>query len=129
VIVGCPKEVKNNENRVGLTPGGVWALSQAGHTVLIENSAGAGSHFSDDEYRGKGAEVVDSASEVWTRSETVVKVKEPPRRRGRVAGSCLARHPGIGLILQRARTRRSIIWCSPARFRPLSTRGGRFDTV
>jgi len=77
VIVGCPKEVKNNENRVGLTPGGVWALSQAGHTVLIENSAGAGSHFSDDEYRGKGAEVVDSASEVWTRSEMVVKVKEP----------------------------------------------------
>ncbi len=61
MIVGCPKEIKNNENRVGLTPGGVWALKQAGHTVLVERSAGAGSHFSDDEYAAKGAEIVDSA--------------------------------------------------------------------
>lgn len=77
MIVGCPKEIKNNENRVGLTPGGVWALEQAGHTVLIEKGAGAGSHFSDDEYRGKGAEIVADGSEVWTRSQLVVKVKEP----------------------------------------------------
>jgi alanine dehydrogenase len=77
VIVGCPKEIKNNENRVGLTPAGVWALTQAGHVVLVEEGAGAGSHFSDDEYRGKGAEVVSTAGEVWSRSELVVKVKEP----------------------------------------------------
>jgi alanine dehydrogenase len=77
VIVGCPKEIKNNENRVGLTPGGVWALTQAGHAVLIEEGAGAGSHFSDEEYRGKGAEIVSTPSEVWTRAELVVKVKEP----------------------------------------------------
>jgi alanine dehydrogenase len=77
VIVGCPKEIKNNENRVGLTPGGVWALTQAGHTVLVEKSAGVGSHFSDEEYRGKGAQIASTASEVWTRSAMVVKVKEP----------------------------------------------------
>ena len=53
MIVGCPKEIKNNENRVGLTPGGVWALTQAGHTVLVEKGAGVGSHFSDEEYRGR----------------------------------------------------------------------------
>ncbi len=77
MIVGCPKEIKNNENRVGLTPGGVWALTQAGHEVLVESSAGAGSHFSDDEYRGKGAKIVSTGAEVWGRSEMVVKVKEP----------------------------------------------------
>jgi alanine dehydrogenase len=77
VIVGCPKEIKDNENRVGLTPGGVWALTQAGHTVLVETAAGVGSHFSDEEYLGKGAEVVATAAEVWARSELVVKVKEP----------------------------------------------------
>jgi len=77
VIVGCPREIKNNENRVGLTPGGVWALTQAGHTVLIETDAGAGSHFFDDEYLDKGAEIVSAAAEVWNRSELVVKVKEP----------------------------------------------------
>ncbi len=76
VIVGCPKEIKNNENRVGLTPGGVWALTQAGHTVLVERSAGAGSHFSDDEYPAKGAEIVDSAPRSgraptwWSRSRS-----------------------------------------------------------
>jgi alanine dehydrogenase len=77
VIVGCPKEIKDNENRVGLTPGGVWALEQAGHTVLVETGAGGGSHFSDDEYQGKGAEIVSTAAEVWARSKLVVKVKEP----------------------------------------------------
>jgi len=77
VIVGCPKEIKNNEDRVGLTPGGVWALAQAGHTVLIEKGAGRGSGFSDGEYEAKGAEVVDQAADVWARSNLVVKVKEP----------------------------------------------------
>ncbi len=77
MIVGCPKEIKNNENRVGLTPGGVWALTQAGHKVLVEKGAGAGSHFSDEEYQGKGAEIVPGAPEVWKRAQLVVKVKEP----------------------------------------------------
>lgn len=77
MIVGCCKEIKNNENRVGLTPGGVWALTRAGHTALIEKSAGSGSGFSDEEYKAKGATVVDQAADVWTDSDMVVKVKEP----------------------------------------------------
>jgi len=77
VIVGCVKEIKNNENRVGLTPAGAWALSQAGHKVLIEKSAGVGSGFADADYASKGAELIASAAEVWSRSNMVVKVKEP----------------------------------------------------
>ncbi|AHV96085.1 alanine dehydrogenase [Paenibacillus sabinae] len=77
MIVGIPKEIKNNENRVGITPAGVEALKKAGHTVLIETSAGAGSGFDDSEYRDKGAEILSSASEVWSRAEMVIKVKEP----------------------------------------------------
>lgn len=77
MIVGCAKEIKNNENRVGLTPAGAWALTQAGHKVLIERSAGLGSGFADEDYAGKGAELVEGAAEVWARAEMVVKVKEP----------------------------------------------------
>lgn len=77
MIVGCTKEIKNNENRVGLTPAGVWALTQAGHEVLIEKSTGLGSGFSDDDYATRGAELVADAAEAWSRSEMVVKVKEP----------------------------------------------------
>ncbi|MFH0915654.1 MAG: alanine dehydrogenase [bacterium] len=77
MIVGCATEIKNNENRVGLTPAGAWALGQGGHTVLIERSAGLGSGFSDEDYADKGAELVESAAEVWARADMVVKVKEP----------------------------------------------------
>lgn len=77
MIVGCPKEIKNNENRVGITPGGVWALARAGHQVLIEQSAGMGSGFTDDDYQEKGAELVADAADVWSRADMVVKVKEP----------------------------------------------------
>jgi alanine dehydrogenase len=77
VIVGCAKEIKNNENRVGLTPAGAWALAQAGHKVLIERSVGLGSGFSDEDYAAQGAELVESAAEVWARANMVVKVKEP----------------------------------------------------
>lgn len=77
MIVGCCKEIKNNENRVGLTPGGVWTLTQAGHTALIEKAAGSGSGFSDEEYEAKGATIVDQAADVWNNSDMVVKVKEP----------------------------------------------------
>ncbi|BCG57815.1 alanine dehydrogenase [Paenibacillus sp. URB8-2] len=77
MIVGIPKEIKNNENRVGITPAGVEALKKAGHTVLIETSAGTGSGFDDSEYRNKGAEILSAPSEVWSRAEMVIKVKEP----------------------------------------------------
>lgn len=77
MIIGVPKEIKNNENRVGITPAGVEALVKSGHTVLIERTAGAGSGFSDDEYKDKGAELLPEASEVWSKADMVIKVKEP----------------------------------------------------
>jgi alanine dehydrogenase len=76
MIIGVPKEIKNNENRVGITPAGVAAFKNNRHHILIETSAGAGSGFSDQEYREAGAEVVDSAEEVW-KADMVMKVKEP----------------------------------------------------
>jgi alanine dehydrogenase len=77
VIVGVPKEVKDNENRVALTPAGTVALKQAGHTVLVQAGAGIGSGMTDDEFKSAGAEILSSAAEVWTRAEMIVKVKEP----------------------------------------------------
>jgi alanine dehydrogenase len=77
MILGVPKEVKDHESRVGVTPAGVKALVEAGHTVLVEQRAGALSHMPDDEYEAAGAEMVASADEVWQRAEMVVKVKEP----------------------------------------------------
>ncbi len=77
MIVGVPKEIKDNEYRVALPPGGVEALSQAGHRVLVEARAGEGSGFSDLEYANSGAEVLSSAAEVWGAAEMVMKVKEP----------------------------------------------------
>src|SRR5699024_2438573 len=76
MIIGVPKEVKNNENRVGLTPGGVYAYVKAGHTVLVEKNAGSGSFFEDQAYVDVGAKIVDTADEAWS-AEMVVKVKEP----------------------------------------------------
>jgi alanine dehydrogenase len=77
MIVGVPKEMKNNENRVALTPAGVRALCLAGHRVLIETQAGAGSGFSDEEYAAAGATMVPSADEVWAKADMIMKVKEP----------------------------------------------------
>ncbi|MGF7030393.1 alanine dehydrogenase [Paenibacillus mucilaginosus] len=77
MIIGVPKELKNNENRVALTPGGAAMLHAAGHEVLIESGAGGGSGFSDEEYAGEGAQIVPEAGEVWARSEMIMKVKEP----------------------------------------------------
>ena len=77
MIVGVPKEVKDNEARVGVTPMGVKALAEAGHAVLAESGAGAQSGFDDAEYRRAGAEIVSQAAAVWERAEIVVKVKEP----------------------------------------------------
>ncbi len=74
--IGIPKEIKNNENRVGLSPSGVHALVEAGHTVLVEQSAGVGSFFEDQDYVEAGAEIVDAQTKVWD-VDMVIKVKEP----------------------------------------------------
>jgi alanine dehydrogenase len=77
MIIGVPKEVKDHESRVGVTPAGVHALVAAGHTVLVEHNAGELSALTDDEYQAAGAEIVGSAYDVWRLAEIVVKVKEP----------------------------------------------------
>lgn len=77
MIVGCVKEIKKHEYRVGLTPPHVHSYVAAGHTVLIQSLAGEGSGFDDQEYVNAGATVVDSAVEVWAKAEMIVKVKEP----------------------------------------------------
>ena len=77
MIVGLPKEIKDNEYRVGLTPAGVRALTDAGHKVVVERSAGEGSGFTDDLYERAGAQMIDSADDVWAQAEMIVKVKEP----------------------------------------------------
>ena len=77
MVIGVPREIKDNEARVGVTPAGVKALTEAGHTVLVETQAGAQSGFPDAEYQNAGAEMVSEAAQVWGKSEMVVKVKEP----------------------------------------------------
>jgi alanine dehydrogenase len=77
VIVGLPKEIKDNEYRVGLTPAGVRALTDAGHDVVVEKSAGEGSGFEDHLYQRAGGSIIDSADAVWDRADMIVKVKEP----------------------------------------------------
>ena len=77
MIIGVPKEVKDHESRVGVTPAGVKSLVEAGHKVLVETNAGALSAMPDDEYQEAGAEIVGSADDVWRLGELVVKVKEP----------------------------------------------------
>src|SRR4051794_3159525 len=77
MIIGVPKEIKNNENRVALTPAGVVSYVQAGHKVIIEAGAGLGSAFTDEEYKDAGAEMIAEASDVWAQADMVMKVKEP----------------------------------------------------
>jgi len=77
MIIGVPKEVKDNEYRVSVTPGGVASLVHAGHRVLVQQGAGAGSGFPDQEYAEKGADIVVSASQVWRDAAMIMKVKEP----------------------------------------------------
>ena len=79
MIIGIPKEIKINESRVSLVPSGVEELSTLGHLVLVEKNAGLGSGFSDDMYRDSGAEIIDSGSEIFERSDMIVKVKEPQK--------------------------------------------------
>ena len=75
--VGVPKEVKNHEYRVAITPIGVHELTAHGHDVYVEKSAGLGSLIRDGEYEAAGAKILDSADEVWDNAEMVLKVKEP----------------------------------------------------
>ena len=77
MVVGVPKEVRDQEYRVGLTPGGVEMLTRAGHRVLVQAGAGEGSGFSDQAYADAGAEIVADAAEVWREADLIVKVKEP----------------------------------------------------
>ncbi len=77
MIIGIPKEIKDNEYRVSLPPGGARELTRRGNTVLVETNAGGGSGFSDDEYIKAGATILQSAEEVWKRANMVIKVKEP----------------------------------------------------
>lgn len=77
MIVGVPKEIKNNEFRVAITPAGVREFTSRGHEVVIESGAGVGSAISDEEYFQVGAKILQSADEVWQASDLVLKVKEP----------------------------------------------------
>ncbi len=77
MIIGLPKEIKDNEYRVGLTPAGVRALTDAGHQVVVEKSAGDGSGFEDTLYQKAGGQTLGTADEVWAQAEMIVKVKEP----------------------------------------------------
>lgn len=77
MIIGVPKEIKNNENRVALTPAGTQELVKRNHTVYVEASAGEGSGFSDSEYIGAGAKILPKAADVFNIAEMIMKVKEP----------------------------------------------------
>jgi alanine dehydrogenase len=77
MIIGCPKEIKNNEFRVALTPGGAMELVRRGHTIYVQSQAGVGSGYSDEDYLEAGAEILPTIEEVYAKSETIVKVKEP----------------------------------------------------
>ena len=106
MIVGLPKEIKDNEYRVGLTPAGVRALSDAGHTVVVEKSAGEGSGFEDSLYIRAGATILDSPDDIWAQGEMIVKVKEPiapeyPRmREGQLLFTYLHLAPDVELTKQ-----------------------------
>lgn len=77
MIIGVPKEIKNNENRVGLTPAGVSALVKAGHQLFVQATAGNGSGIQDDEYVKAGATILPTIGEVYAKAEMIIKVKEP----------------------------------------------------
>jgi alanine dehydrogenase len=75
--IGLPKEIKDNEYRVGLTPAGVQALAHAGHEVYVQKTAGEGSGFTDDQYVKAGGQLLDTADDIWKTGDMIVKVKEP----------------------------------------------------
>lgn len=77
MIVGIPQEIKNNESRVGMTPGGVFELTKNNHTVYVQSGAGLGSGFSNEDYQQAGAAILDTIAQIYAMSEMIVKVKEP----------------------------------------------------
>lgn len=77
MVIGVPKEIKNNENRVGMTPAGVAELVKHGHTVYVQQTAGANSGFADEDYVNAGARMLPTIEEVYAAAEMIVKVKEP----------------------------------------------------
>ena len=77
MIIGIPKEIKNNENRVSMTPAGVQQLVKHGHTVIVQKTAGLGSGIPDDDYVAVGAKMIDTIEEVYAQAEMIIKVKEP----------------------------------------------------
>lgn len=77
MIIGVPKEIKSNENRVALTPAGAMEFTRRGHSVFVQSSAGVGSGFEDSDYVGAGAQILSTADEVWAKAEMIMKVKEP----------------------------------------------------
>ncbi len=77
MIIGVPKEIKNNENRVGITPAGVVALVNAGQAVVVEKAAGMGSGITDADYMEAGAQILDTAEAVYAQADMIIKVKEP----------------------------------------------------
>jgi alanine dehydrogenase len=90
--VGIPREVKNNEYRVAITPAGVHELTSHGHQVFLEQGAGAGSQLTDDAFTAAGATIIPDADEVWGTADMVLKVKEP------VAEEYHRMHPGLTLF-------------------------------
>src|SRR5688572_26570490 len=77
MIIGVPKEIKNNENRVALTPAGTQELVKRGHAVFVQSTAGIGSGFSNEAYMKAGGKMMDDAAEIYNRAEMIIKVKEP----------------------------------------------------
>ena len=75
--IGVPKEIKNNEYRVGIVPGGVLALTSAGHEVFVQKDGGIGPGISNEQYKNAGARIIDTAAEIWDKADMIVKVKEP----------------------------------------------------
>src|SRR5260370_19031079 len=75
--VGVPKEIKTNENRVALAPGGAEALAAQGHGVFLERGAGEGSGFDDQDYVAAGGTILSAADDIWRRADLIMKVKEP----------------------------------------------------
>ena len=85
MIIGVPREMKNHENRVGLTPAGTHELVKRGHKVLIETHSGAASGFRNDDYEEAGAEIILTEDEIWGRADMIIKVKEPEEHEYKMA--------------------------------------------
>ena len=77
MIVGVPKEIKNNENRVAIVPAGVEAMCKAGHTVVVEHNAGIGCGISDKDYEAASAKILTASKDVFAQADMIMKIKEP----------------------------------------------------